>query len=142
MPFLKKHLTLDLLQTEENKIIQKNNFQKKYYSVWHKEEKKVESEAEVRGLKEIKTSASCLCKENLCHDNGHPYTWIGESIVWGDKKNKVFMDSIHVLQNKAAKLVLDRAPHFSSTETLSDLNWINLSTRRQIATNATLLFCV
>ena len=29
------------------------------------------------------------------------------SIVWGDKNNKVLMDSIQVLQNKAAKLVLD-----------------------------------
>ena len=28
-------------------------------------------------------------------------------IVWGDKKNKVLTDYIQVLQNKAAKLVLD-----------------------------------
>ena len=54
------------------------------------------------------------------------------SIVWGDKNNKVLMDSIQVLQNKAAKLVLDRAPHSSSTEALKDLNWMNLSTRRQM----------
>ena len=27
------------------------------------------------------------------------------SIVWGDKNNKVLMNSIQVLQNKAAKLV-------------------------------------
>ena len=39
------------------------------------------------------------------------------------------MDSIHVLQNKAAKLVLDRATHFS-TQALLDLNWMKLSTRR------------
>ena len=38
------------------------------------------------------------------------------SIVWGDKNNKVLMDSIQVLQNKAAKLVLDRATHSSSTQ--------------------------
>ena len=52
--------------------------------------------------------------------------------LWGDKNNKVLMDSIQVLQNKAAKLVLDRAPHLSLTEALSDLNWTNLSTRRQM----------
>ena len=52
------------------------------------------------------------------------------SIVWGDKNNKVLMDSIQVLQNKAAKLVLDRATHSSSTQALLDLNWMNLSTRR------------
>ena len=52
------------------------------------------------------------------------------SIVWGDKNNKVLMDSIQVLQNKAAKLVLDRATHSSSTQALLDLNWMNPSTRR------------
>ena len=52
------------------------------------------------------------------------------SIVWSDKNNKVLMDSIQVLQNKAAKLVLDRATHSSSTQALLDLNWMYLSTRR------------
>ena len=37
-----------------------------------------------------------------------------------------------VLQNRAAKMVLDRAPHSSSTEALEDLNWVNLTTRRQM----------
>ena len=50
-------------------------------------------------------------------------------IVWGDKKNKVLTDYIQVLQNKAAKLVLDRETH-SSTQALLDLNWMNLSTGR------------
>ena len=40
------------------------------------------------------------------------------SIVWDDKSNKVLMDSIQVLQNRGAKMVLDRAPHSSSTEAL------------------------
>ena len=48
------------------------------------------------------------------------------SIVWGDKKNKVLMDSIQVLQNKAANLAVDRATHSSSTLALLDLNWVNL----------------
>ena len=54
------------------------------------------------------------------------------SIVWGDKNNTVLMDSIQVLQNRAAKMVLDRAPHSSSREALADLNWMNLTTRRQM----------
>ena len=54
------------------------------------------------------------------------------SIVWGDKNNKVLMDSIQVVQNSAFKMVLDRAPHSSSTEALADLNWLNLTTRRQM----------
>ena len=54
------------------------------------------------------------------------------SIVWGDKNNKVLMDSIQVLQSKAAKLILDRSPYSSSSEALSDLNWMNLSVRRQM----------
>ena len=36
------------------------------------------------------------------------------------------------LQNRAAKMVLDRTPHSSSTEALADLNWVNLTTRRQM----------
>jgi len=42
------------------------------------------------------------------------------------------MDSIQVLQNRAAKMVLDRAPHSSSTEALVDLNWVNLTTELQV----------
>ena len=44
------------------------------------------------------------------------------SIVLGDKNDIVLMDSIQVLQNKAAKLVLERATHSSSTQALVDLN--------------------
>ena len=43
-----------------------------------------------------------------------------ESIVWVYKNNIVLMDSIQVLQNKAAKL--ERATHSSSTQALLDLN--------------------
>ena len=50
------------------------------------------------------------------------------AITWN---NKVLIDSIQVLQSKAAKLVLDRSPYSSSSEALSDPNWMNLSVRRQ-----------
>ena len=44
------------------------------------------------------------------------------SIVWVYKNNIVLMDSIQVLQNKAAKPLLERATHSSSTQALLDLN--------------------
>ena len=44
------------------------------------------------------------------------------SIVWVYKNNIVLMYSIQVLQDKAAKLVLEQATHSSSTEALLDLN--------------------
>ena len=53
------------------------------------------------------------------------------SYIRGDNNNRVLMDSIQVLENQAAKIVvLDRATHSSSTQALLDLNWMNLSTKR------------
>ena len=48
-------------------------------------------------------------------------------IVWGDKNNNLLMDSIQVLQNKAAKLVLHRpgwsdAFFFNSSSSRSELD--------------------
>ena len=37
-----------------------------------------------------------------------------------------------VLHNKAAKIVLNRSVHFSSTQTLILLRWISLRVRRRI----------
>ena len=51
------------------------------------------------------------------------------SIVWVYKNNIVLMYSIQVLQDKAAKLVLEQATHSSSTQALLDLNWMNLNRR-------------
>ena len=42
------------------------------------------------------------------------------------------MDSLQVLHNKAAKIVLSRPVHPSSTQALIDLRWINLRVRRRI----------
>ena len=54
------------------------------------------------------------------------------SLVWGDKNNKVLMELLQILQNKAAKLVLDLPICFSGTESLKKLNWKNLYIRRAI----------
>ena len=51
-------------------------------------------------------------------------------IVWGDKNNITLMSSLQVLQNKAAKLILDRPLYSSATEALSILEWPTLSKRR------------
>lgn len=51
-------------------------------------------------------------------------------IVWGDKHNTTLMQNLQVLQNKAAKIILDRPFYTSSTEALADLNWMTLVKRR------------
>ena len=53
------------------------------------------------------------------------------NIVWGNKNNSTLMNSLQILQNKAAKLVLDAPPLSSSTEALKTLNWTPLGIRRQ-----------
>ena len=54
--------------------------------------------------------------------------------IWSSSntRSNMIMDSIQVLQSSAAKLVLDRSPYSYSSEALSDLNWMNLSARRQM----------
>ena len=51
-------------------------------------------------------------------------------LVWGDKDNLVLMDELQVLQNKAAKIILDRPLQSSATEALSALKWLDLYRRR------------
>ena len=52
-------------------------------------------------------------------------------IVWGDKHNKTLTARVQLLQNKAAKLILDKAKHSSATEAISKLDWLVLSERRR-----------
>jgi len=52
-------------------------------------------------------------------------------IVWGDKHNKTLMAKFQLLQNKAAKLILDKAKHSSATEAINELDWLVLSERRR-----------
>ncbi len=51
-------------------------------------------------------------------------------VIWGDKNNAVLMNSLQVLENKAAKLILDKHSRYSSTEALQELKWSTLATRR------------
>ena len=49
-------------------------------------------------------------------------------IVWGDKHNKTLMAKVQLLQNKAAKLILNKAKH---SEAINELDWLVLSERRR-----------
>ena len=51
-------------------------------------------------------------------------------IIWGDKNNSNLMDQLQILQNKAAKTILDAPLLSSSTEALSKLHWHPLTHRR------------
>ena len=51
-------------------------------------------------------------------------------MVWGDKNNVTHMNNIQVLQNKAAKIILDQPLYSSASEALAKLNWITLERRR------------
>ena len=50
-------------------------------------------------------------------------------IIWGDKNNSTLMDQLQILQNKAAKTILDPSLLSSSTEALSKLHWHPLTHR-------------
>ena len=50
--------------------------------------------------------------------------------VWGDKDNAVLMNNLPLLQNKAAKTILDRPFHSSATDALEALGWLTLEKRR------------
>ena len=47
-------------------------------------------------------------------------------LVWGDKHNVTLMTSLQVLQNKAAKIILDRPLYSSATHALATLKCVPL----------------
>ena len=51
-------------------------------------------------------------------------------LMWGDKNNVTLMNDLQVLQNKAAKIILDRPLYSSATDALVTLKWLNLEQRR------------
>ena len=50
--------------------------------------------------------------------------------IWGDKNNSILINSLQVLENKAAKIILNQHPRYSSTKALEELKWTTLTTRR------------
>ena len=51
-------------------------------------------------------------------------------LVWGDKDNIVLMESLQILQNKAAKIILNRNPLSSASDAHNTLGWRKLAVRR------------
>ena len=51
-------------------------------------------------------------------------------LVWGDKHNVTLMTNLQVLQDEAAKIILDRPLYSSTTQTLATLNWLPFEKRR------------
>ena len=51
-------------------------------------------------------------------------------LIWGDKGNDTLMAKLQILQNKEAKLILDRPWFSSATSALHELGWKPLSNRR------------
>ena len=52
-------------------------------------------------------------------------------IIWGDKNNTVLMENLQVLQNKAAKIILDRPLHSSASDARGCFGWLDLAQRRR-----------
>lgn len=51
-------------------------------------------------------------------------------IIWGYRGNTSLMSELQVLQNKAARVILDLSAHSSATEGLKMLGWWPLMRRR------------
>ena len=47
-----------------------------------------------------------------------------DGTVWGDKDNAVLMNNLQLLQNKAAKTILNRSFHSSATDAVEALEWL------------------
>ena len=44
-------------------------------------------------------------------------------LVWGDKNNATIMNDLQIMQNKAAKIILDKPLYSSATDALTTLNY-------------------
>ena len=63
-------------------------------------------------------------------------------IVLGDKDNASLMNNIQLLQNKAAKTILDRSFHSSAADGFEALGWLTLEKRRLFHHRLYLFKCV
>ena len=52
-------------------------------------------------------------------------------VVWGDKNNETLMNNLQLLQNRAAKIILDRPKYSSATDALEVLDFKPLSMCRK-----------
>ena len=52
-------------------------------------------------------------------------------IVWGDRFSNTLMERLQVLQNKSAKVILDRPSYSSASDAIQTLGWKSLLERRK-----------
>ena len=57
------------------------------------------------------------------------------TLFGGDKDNAVLMNNLQLLQNKAAKTILDRPFHSSAADALEALGWLTLEKRMDLLVN-------
>ena len=62
--------------------------------------------------------------------------------VWGKKYNFTLMENLQILQNKAAKIILDHRPHSSASKALDSLGWKTLHLRRRFHRCTTIFKCL
>ena len=74
----------------------------------------------------------CFSSKELCFFNSFilPLFDYGD-IIWGDRRNASLMSELQVLQNKAARIILDLPAHFSAAEALKRHGWKPLLRRRK-----------
>ena len=53
-------------------------------------------------------------------------------IIWGDKNNATLMNNLQIQQNKAAKILLNKAKYSSAIDALEILKWKRLDQRRHM----------
>ena len=63
-------------------------------------------------------------------------------VVWGDKNNVVLMNQIQVLQNNAARIILDLPKYASATQALDQLTWKPLMARRSFHRRVLMYKCL
>ena len=64
-------------------------------------------------------------------------------IIWGDRDNQsVLMNTLQVLQNNAARIILDMHPNSSATEALKRLSWKPLHQRKLFHRNIFMYKCM
>ena len=63
-------------------------------------------------------------------------------IVWGDKNNITIMDHLQVLQNNAARCLLDLPRSSSGSQAIRQLNWKPLALRRRYHRCVTIFKCL
>ena len=80
-------------------------------------------------LKRVKHLLTVRSREIMYNTMIQPILDYGD-IVWGDRFNEVQMNRLQVLQNKAAKIILNQSMFSSCSSALSNLSWKTLRVRR------------